>query len=311
MIFGPAEPAVPEDEGERTGAPAFDEHDRAAAIAALPGWTVPAAALQLGEVSWKPDLIDADSRLLHLHLVPDLARHWERRIAAATNAGHSVLVAAPLEHWYSTETLETLASHGVAAAVLVPGIPWTVREYRSVARLVALENVLLEPESIRRIASKLLDDALAEPDAFAKGRKFEEVIGLLLSQTSFFQVLGFNLKNATEEIDILLKSRRVADRAIPSAPIVLVSAKNETATIGKDALVALVRQMDNKRDQCKLGFLCASRKLAKTVVTEDIGNRGGDRVVALMDGDRLRAIIANVENLDDEIEQLVIDGTMR
>jgi Restriction endonuclease len=310
-MFGPVEPAVPDEDTHRTRPSSLDESDRAGAIAAFNGWSTPPSSLQFAGVSWNPDLIDGDGRLLHLHLVPDLAKPWERRIAAATSAGRTVVVAAPLEYWYSSTTLATLAGHHVAAAVLVQGTPWSVREYRSVARLVALEGVLLEADVLRLLTTNLLDDALAEPDSFLKGRKFEEVIGLLLGQTSFFQVIGFNLKNATEEADVLLKNRRVADRAIPSAPIVLVSAKNEVATIGKEALVALVRQMDNKRDQCKLGFLCASRKLAKTVVTEDIGNRGGDRVVALMDGDRLRTIIANVDNLDDEIERLVIEGAMR
>jgi Restriction endonuclease len=312
VVIGPSEPGLPdEDEAAVSGEPAFDQRDRAEVVDAFVGWEPVLQPIALDGLSWQPDLQDASGRLLHLHLVPELANAWRRRIEAAVAGGHKVAVAAPLEHWYSEATLEALAAAGVAAMVLEPGQSWAVREHRSVARLIALEGILLEPDLLRRVAVSLYEGALVEPDPNLKGRKYEEVLGLVLSQTSFFQVIAFNYKNATEEVDVLLKSRRVADRAIPNAPLVLVSAKNEGDPVGKDALVALVGQIDNRRDQCKLGFLCSARKLAKTVATDDIGNREGDRVVALLDGDRLRAILSNGTDLDDEIEQLIIDGAMR
>jgi hypothetical protein len=312
VTIGPSEPGLPDEEDAAVGGDAsFDQEDRAGAFAALVGWEPVAQPLSLGGVSWRPDRRDAGGRFLHLHLVPELANAWRRRIAAAVAAGYDVVVAAPLEHWYSETALEALAGTGVGAIVLELGATWTVREHRSVARLIALEGILLEPELLRRIAITLYEDALAEPDTNLKGRKYEEVLGLVLSQTSFFQVIAFNYKNATEEIDVLLKSRRVADRAIPNAPLVLVSAKNEADPVGKDALVALVGQIDNRREQCKLGFLCSARKIAKTVAMDDIGNREGDRVVALLDGDGLRTILSEGADLDDQIERLIIDGAMR
>lgn len=311
-MIGPTEPGLPdEDDAVASRDPAFDQSDRAGVIAALVDWEPVPQPLALDGVSWRPDLQDANGRLLHLHLVPNLCNAWRRRISAAVAGGHDVVVAAPLEYWYSETALEALAEAGVAAMVLEQGHTWAVREHRSVARLIALEGILLEPDLLRRVATALYEDALIEPDTNLKGRKYEEVLGLVLSQTSFFQVVAFNYKNATEEVDVLLKSRRVADRAIPNAPLVLVSAKNEGDPVGKDALVALVGQIDNRREQCKLGFLCSARKIAKTVATDDIGNRGGDRVVALLDGDRLRAILGNGGDLDDQIEKLIIEGAMR
>jgi hypothetical protein len=302
---------MPSDDDAPAALRSFDQHDRAAACAALPEWRRSEKAMVVDGIAWRPDLIDPEGRLLHLHLLPKLGRAWERRIAAALNDGNHVVVAAPIEYWYAEESVERLARLGVGTVVLEAGESWTAREHRSVARLVALEGILLPAEAITRIATHLLDDALSEPSSFLKGRKFEEVIAFVLSQTSFFQVVGFNVKNLSEEIDVLLKNRRVDDRAIPSAPLVIVSAKNEAATIGKEALVALVGQIDNKRGLCKLGFLCASRGIAKTVGYEDIGNRHGDRVVALLDGIRLRGIINDAVNLDDHVEQLIIEGAVR
>jgi hypothetical protein len=61
---------------------------------------------------------------------------------------------------------------------------------------------------------------------------------------------------------------------------------------------------------CKLGFLCSADKIASTVPVHELRYSRGDQVVVLIDGERLRALVSNMAELDAEIERLVIEAAM-
>ena len=58
------------------------------------------------------------------------------------------------------------------------------------------------------------------------------------------------------------RDRRVPQRSLPLTPLVLVSAKNTRDAVGVPAFNSLETKMANRNQQCELGFLCASGRVA-------------------------------------------------
>ena len=294
----------------RTEQVALTDADRQLMLAALvdlkPDWTPPVAALRLGSIAWRPDLIDPNREICHLHTVAGLRQHWIHRLASAKDSGYSTTVAAPSVSWYSSGTLTAVNELDAAVIVLkASGTTWQATRYRSVADLIAREKLQLSPKTRAEIGQTMLGRALSATSSHERGWRFEDFLCLLFSQVSFFEVFGHNLRNDTEEIDVVLVNRRVGQWTAPPSPIVLVTAKNTVESVGVQVLSYLRSQMENRRGQCKLGFLCASRHIASTVSEHEMRFSRSDSVVVLLDGADLQKVIEAPGSLDEMIEATV------
>lgn len=273
--------------------------------------TVDDDPVSLGSMSWRPHLQRAND-LCHVHAVERLGEHYRRRIALASTVGKRVVVAAPLSAWYVPETVETLNELDVRAALLEykDGV-WRSSEQRSVAHLIARTGLRLPPTVFRRMGELNLSRARAATANVDRGDRFEDVLGLLFSQVSYFKVYDINYENETEEIDVVVQNLRLPERNLPLTPIVCVSGKNVSETVGVSALSTLEKKMANRHGQCQLGFLCASGKIASTVDTDILRLSRTDKTIVPLDGESIDALLADPENLDDNIEEHVRRAMLR
>lgn len=277
-------------------------------------WSLPDEPIAVGEKTWRPHLVADDSSVLHVHASAQLRQVWLGRIEAAAKSGRKVVVAGPPEAWYYDETLADLCKHEVAVIVLekrANSQGWSLTRYRSIAELIAMRNLRISPARLQEIGTILFDRSLSATSPRERGWRFEDFLCLLFSQVSDFSVLRHNYRNETEEIDLVLKNHRVGGRALPSSPIALVSAKNTKDPVGVPALIHLESEMQNRRGQCKLGFLCASRVLASTVSQHELRYSQGDSVFVLVDGQGIRRILSEADQIDEIVEQLVIEAALK
>jgi hypothetical protein len=189
---------------------------------------------------------------------------------------------------------------------------FSVREFTSVADLVAVEELALGRQGLALLGVPLLERALGEPDSYRKGLYFEQVLCLLFSQASYFRVLDHRYINETEEIDVVLANRATDELAdILGGPLVLVSAKNVAKPAGAPEVRALRGNMGNRRGRCKLGILCSAREVASTAKTEQIRSTTDPTLaVALIDGTVLRGLLESPrldEDLAAELRKAVLD----
>ncbi len=267
--------------------------------------------IDLGATSWRPHLRRGDE-LCHVHVVPRLGEHYRRRIALASKAEKSVIVAGPLAAWYIPETLESLNELDVRAALLDEreGI-WHVTEYRSVAHLIAMSGLRLPPPVLKRMGELNLNRAQAATKSAERGDRFEDVLALLFSQVSYFKIFEVNYENETEEIDLVVQNLRVRERNLPLTPIVCISGKNMSETVGVSALSTLEKKMSNRHGQCQLGFLCASGKIATTVDTDILRLSRTDKTIVPLDGAAIATLLADPQHLDDNVEKHVARAMLR
>src|SRR5436309_11158497 len=114
--------------GESEGRlPSFDRVDRKKMLDALMaddrGWKESTESIDLGTITWRPDLIKDTGSVCHLHTTPVLTSPWIKRIEAARISGREVIVAAPFDLWYSNDTLTILDGCEVKPIILVLGSP--------------------------------------------------------------------------------------------------------------------------------------------------------------------------------------------
>jgi hypothetical protein len=291
-----------------------DRRSMGAAIRALePSWVEPMEPIRLPGMSWLPTLVGQNGALCHVHAAATLGRAWLRRMQKAREVGHDVAVAAPLAAWQFHQTLRTLTTLEVRPIVLEGdrASGWQATAFRSVAEMIAMLNLGVDPDTLRDLGNLLLDRALAARGSNERGDRFKDFLCLLFSQVPYLEVFQHNFENETEEIDLVLINRRVGQWAAPFGPLVMVSAKNTTGAVGAPALRSLYAKMANRRGQCRLGFLCASGRFADTVAQEDLRHSRGDSVVVHLDGQELRRLLIHTERLGELVEELVIGAALR
>jgi len=294
--------------------PRVDESDVEAmlgAICADTAWSKPTQPLGINP-DWQPHLI-APGAACHIHTVRKLRPHIRRRIDAAQRAGHRVHVAGPLEYLFESDTLVALSDADVRPILVrEEGGMWLAREYRTVAALVYLNGWMLEAAAFQHIASSLLERALIATTADGKGWRFEDFLAFFFNQSSYFNVHVVNFETATEEIDVVLTRQRHAERdeRVDISPIVLVSGKNVTGTVGAPEMRSLENKMLNRTHACRLGFLCAARTFAGTIREHQLLMARDDRLIVTINGDTFRTLLADPEALDAALVRLIQNAAL-
>jgi hypothetical protein len=278
-----------------------------------PSWRKPRRSLGLLPKDWTPNLISSDGRACHIHVIEELGEHWIQRIKLAKAAKKGVVIAAPLSCWHFNETLIAADELDIEPILVVEdGNEWRVQAYKSIARLIAHQKLILKPDSLKLLGIRLLERARKARGANPRGRLFEDFLAFLFSQIVDFEVFEQNYNTETEEIDIVLKNRQTNGRAWPSnAPLVLVSGKNKTQSVGATAVTSLESKVDKRRGMCRLGFLCASGSISRDAYTHELRYSTGQNVLTLIDGKSLDKLLSNPDKLTSELEALVIRASLR
>lgn len=275
-------------------------------------WTRPSETIEIGDVRWLPDLAHTDGRLLHIAF-EEIAAPWLRRLQAAHGAGYSLTVAC-LPAALGLKTLVSMQAFDGRPLLIDYGDSETfeIKEYTSVADLVALNELDLGQDGLQTLATPLLERALIAPSAYDRGLYFEQVLCLLFSQAAYLRVISHRYTNETEEIDLVLGNRAVGElHGLIGGPLVLVSAKNQAQATGAGDLRALRSNMSNRRGRCRLGILCTARELASTISTEQIRTTTDPFLaVAVLDGDAIKSLLQSTrldEHLADHLLKAVMD----
>lgn len=305
---------IDEPEEEIVSAIAYEESDVDAMVAVLleqqGNWRETSEVVDLGSgIRWLPRLRTGSRGLVHIHATPSVSSSWLKRMELAASAGYEIHVAAPHQLWHSVSTIKALDSIGVRTLVLQPSPDDTWKlasRHRSVIELVSKRKFVLDPDALREVGVRALNRAITASTSNEKGWRFEDFLCLLFGHVSFFEIFSRNYRNQTQEIDLILRDRRIG-----GSPITLVSAKNTSSPVESDALTSLRAKMSGRRGQCTLGFLCVAGAFTRSVPIDEIGNRLANSSVVLLDGNRLRELLEHAEDLDNEVERLIIEAALR
>jgi hypothetical protein len=306
-IIGPFD--AEEFEGLYAGA---GDEERSSALAAIlssgRGWKETEQALPLtGGARWRPDLRAGVKGILVLSLEGELPQAVLRRMRAAREGGYELTVALGSARLEVSMLLflQEFDARIIAVDWFDRSVP-RIGEYRSIADWIARERIALSPDDLRVLALSRLDAALADPTN-VKGRLYEEVLCLLFSQIPWLTVDEHAYRNDSEEIDLVLGVHATGHIAgLAKGPVAIATAKNEATATGSATVKYLKEQMANRKDRCKLGFLCSASTISAEAGTEILrGSQSSDMVYACIDLQDLRGLLDNPSALDEGVQSIV------
>lgn len=111
----------------------------------------------------------------------------------------------------------------------------------------------------------------------------------------FESIPGFHVKNnsvtRTEEIDLVVINGHDDPRWKTGSPLILVECKNRSIACGKNDIVQFKAKLENRRSQCRLGFVVSMKGFSETFKNELLRNSTGDLVIAMIDGEMIREAV--------------------
>lgn len=295
------------------GAPGQRERDLVVALLLEqdPELARPSAPIDLsGGLRWTPDLVGPGS-VVHVELDQHPSKAFSRRLRAAAAAGVQVVVATPTGV-VTVATLELLQEIEASPVELHEDeAGWHATKWRSVADWVAMANMALRPDELRRLVGRCLDVAEdADRTNHARGDAYEQALCLVFSQVSWLKVTEHAFNNETEEIDIALVVTGVGEYAqLAKGPIAIATAKNEKKSLSSATIKYLQVQMANRRGRCKLGFACALGTLSRSAKGEILRTSQTETLIVPLDGDRLQQLLDDADRLDQCLIEMVIEAT--
>lgn len=142
-----------------------------------------------------------------------------------------------------------------------------------------------------------LQDALECKDKNEKGKKLEQVISKLFSMFEGFEVVEQNLYTETEEIDIVVQNESIKGIWGKLSPFILIECKNWSNKVGKNELVVFDKKIENRRGQCKVGFLISVNGFTKELRKETLRGSINDRLIVLLDKQKIFELIESYDRL--------------
>lgn len=268
----------------------------------------PANHLQLApSLRWKPHLIAASPpRVLHVLTSQGMPRYLRRRLLAAA-ATHQVLIALPFEALYRSDVLCTLAELDAYVHV-VDDEDERPRHY--LAAMADLGVAVEQPLRTSLAAEAWQRRADGTPQQ--RGRRLEALLAFLLSQVADFRIFQRNLRNASQEIDIVVQVDNASDRCwwTPGVPFILVEAKNRKEATGAPDVSGLIRKIETKRGRSKLGLMFTTSSFTSDARTEEIRLSQSDMCVAMLGPREISDWIAST-NGDAYLESHVAQAMLR
>lgn len=291
------------------------DSERNAALAAIresdstAHWQVAAEPLEYETVKWKPDLVGASNRVLHLSMGGDLTGAIRRRMREAYAASAKVAFATASTglEVVTLSSLQGVDARFVMVEERTSGLK--VSNHRSVADWIAQQQISLSPDDMVTLVRQRLDAADGAGHNVDRGRWFEEALCILFSQVSWLRVDEHAYRNETEEIDLTMTAKTAGYLAsLAGGPIVLATAKNEATATGSDVVKYLKQQMANRKDRCKLGFLCSAHTISPDAYREILRAHSGaaDLVIVPTNRETINVLLTQADDLDEEIEKLIV-----
>lgn len=281
---------------------------------ALPGFE---STMLADNVRWQPHLVRKDPlTALHIHATSELRTMWRKKLAEAQGVtGCQLVVAAPIQLLTVSSTLEALDILGAQVLPLEYDLnsgSWSPQASLSVMRFVFENQLKMDGTTYNSLATRNYERAKNAETSHQKGKSLEELLGLIFSQISGFEVKETNYRTETEEIDIVVHNRAVGGYIWGQigSPIVLAEAKNTTTPVGRKELSAFKDKLDARRGMCHLGFLVTMNRFSEDLIKHLLRYSHQKLVIPLIDGNKLDGL-CRTNRLDDMIENIITDGILQ
>lgn len=229
---------------------------------------------------WRPNLISPDgSKVAHLHFADELRSYVVERIRAARAAGLIVHLVLPLAALYDIEVLDVIAH----ADAMVHIVEMDIGNAEHHLDAIVKARVPLPPGARKRVA-RATWDRMAEGSNSDKGKRFERFLAFLLDQTVGLEVVERNYRGDTDEIDLVVQVVRYTGACWfqEGVPYILVEAKNRVESTAQHMVSNLIRRLQTKRGNSRIGILFTTSKFTQDAKMEVIKIAEGTLTVALV-----------------------------
>ncbi len=147
------------------------------------------------------------------------------------------------------------------------------------------DAMTLSQSSFSLLLKQVEESSLSE-----KGAAFEKLVTALFASIPGFHVKA-NSITRTEEIDLVVINGHDDPRWKTSSPLILVECKKRSTACSKNDIVQFRAKLDNRRGQCRLGFIISINGFAETAKNELLRNSQGDVVIVMIDGEMIRQAV--------------------
>jgi Restriction endonuclease len=275
---------------------------------AFPGWK-PDVTLELGEISWRPHLVDEVGKaLLYVHRAERLRSYIVDRIAAAVTHGYQVHLATSIATLYDEQALQDLVIHD-SIIHLLDAEP---KQPAHVIAVLADVGIQVSPETRTKLGRRLWELSQQDGSKAIRGRRFEAAIAFLLSQVADFNVVERNLRTETEELDAVVQQRATTGRcwATIGAPFIIVEGKNWKTKVPQREISVLRVKLEGRRGTARIGLIFGAGGFTSDALDQEMRFASGDLTIVCIGPDELQGWIES-EDGDKHLEGLVRRAMLR
>lgn len=247
------------------------------------------------DIPWRPHLYCPDSQLAaHLLLYPGIDQRYLDAFKKSKQKMKDlkITIIGPVQFIQTPGVLEA-GNEVDAGYVVLEDRDGRIKagEFRDTLTLIHQMTLRLGRETYCKLASLALSRAQAAKGQ-QKGRRLESLIAFLLSQIPGFQVVSTNYNTATEEIDIVVRNRRVGGIfSAYSEPWILVECKNQKKRSSKDDYVSFATKIRNRRQAAAIGLFVSINGYTQDFRLESLRDSRERFVIAKLDSDDINKLV--------------------
>ncbi len=260
--------------------------------------------------SWRPHLAAPGDNggVLHIHLATRIRPYLAMRLREAAAAGRPVHVALELSALYDDDTVRLLGELDAQVHIVDEN---GTQEAQHVLTTIAIQQIPVSPAVRTQIATAAWERRGIGTN-FERGRRFEGLLGFLLSQVVGFRVRERNLRGDTDELDIVVQINGVSLRCWvkSGSPFVLVEAKNTKEPVDQKEVSAFITKIQTRRGTARIGIVFGATGFTSDAETQVLKFSTQEYVIVLIGPEDLMKWIAS-ENSDDFLEDLVRRAMLR
>jgi CheY-like chemotaxis protein len=154
-------------------------------------------------------------------------------------------------------------------------------------RLASLGDAAAE-----RAIVELWQNVKTETDPHRKGQALEDLLLVVFRSIPGFTRVQNHLKNAIEEIDILLRNESADPSWEKEGAYFLFECKNWSKPVGRSEIDVFMRKLERRHQRCKLGFFVAFGGFTNPADKVQLADSKDDVLAVLMDGEDLARLVA-------------------
>jgi hypothetical protein len=277
---------------------------------AQPHWKT-GEVLDFGGVRWRPHLIEPEEKaVLHVQGTERMRSFLTTRMRAAKEAGYRVVVAADLAALFNAEIVEFL---GLIDAEVILADGDFEAEPLLLVTLLAIKSIKVTP-AVRAVVGEYLWRTRRDGATnYARGRRFEALVTFLLSQIDDFEIYERNLRADTDELDVVVRVRRIEGRlwCESGVPFVLVEAKNyaKDGAPQKD-LSLLITKLQSRRGRARLGLLISATGASQDASLQELKLAFTQFTIVVIGPEDIEGWI-KANDADDYLDRLIGKAMLR